>query len=61
MSAAVRNQGRLVKEGGELASSGLWEFQVATRDALERWLTVTGHSAYDHRDRCKDISDQNVP
>src|SRR6266576_1697779 len=28
MSAAVRNQGRLVKKGGEMGSSGLWEFQV---------------------------------
>jgi ATP-dependent RNA helicase DDX31/DBP7 len=36
MSTAVRNQGRLVKKGGEMASSGLWEFQVAAGDALER-------------------------
>ena len=36
MSTAVRNQGRLVKKGGEMVSSGLWEFQVATGDALER-------------------------
>lgn len=36
MSTAVRNQGRLVKKGGEMASSGLWEFQVATGDALEK-------------------------
>ncbi len=41
MSAAVRNQGRLVKRGGEMASSGLWEFQVASSDALERLVNRT--------------------
>ena len=41
MSAAVRNQGRLVKKGGEMASSGLWEFQVSSGDALERLVNKT--------------------
>jgi ATP-dependent RNA helicase DDX31/DBP7 len=41
MSAAVRSQGRLVKKGGEMASSGLWEFQVATGDGLERLVSRT--------------------
>lgn len=41
MSAAVRNQGRLVKKGGEMASSGLWEFQVASGDALDRLVNRT--------------------
>ena len=41
MSAAVRNQGRLVKKGGEMVSSGLWEFQVASGDALERLVNRT--------------------
>ncbi|KAH8992564.1 DEAD-domain-containing protein [Lactarius hatsudake] len=36
MRAAVRSQGRLVKKGGAMASSGLSEFQVATGEALER-------------------------
>ena len=35
MRAAVRSQGRLVKKGGAMASSGLSEFQVASGDALE--------------------------
>lgn len=41
MSAAVRNQGRLVKKGGEMVSSGLWEFQVASGDALDRLVNRT--------------------
>jgi len=41
MNAAVRNQGRLVKKGGEMASSGLWEFQVSSGDALERLVNKT--------------------
>lgn len=41
MSAAVRHQGRLVKKGGEMASSGLWEFQVASGDALDRLVNRT--------------------
>jgi ATP-dependent RNA helicase DDX31/DBP7 len=41
MSAAVRNQGRLVKKGGEMASSGLWEFQVTSSDTLERLVNKT--------------------
>ena len=36
MRAAVRSQGRLVKKGGAMASSGLAEFQVASGAALER-------------------------
>jgi ATP-dependent RNA helicase DDX31/DBP7 len=36
MRAAVRSQGRLVKKGGAMASSGLSEFQVASGEALER-------------------------
>ncbi|KAI0259667.1 P-loop containing nucleoside triphosphate hydrolase protein [Gloeopeniophorella convolvens] len=36
MRAAVRSQGRLVKKGGVMASSGMSEFQVASGDALER-------------------------
>ena len=36
MRAAVRSQGRLVKKGGVMASSGLAEFQVASGAALER-------------------------
>ncbi|KAI9430507.1 hypothetical protein H4582DRAFT_2063668, partial [Lactarius indigo] len=36
MRAAVRSQGRLVKKGGAMASSGLSEFQVATGEVLER-------------------------
>ena len=36
MHVAVRNQGRLVKKGGAMISSGLSEFQVASGDALER-------------------------
>ena len=35
MRAAVRSQGRLVKKGGAMASSGLSEFQVASGEALE--------------------------
>jgi ATP-dependent RNA helicase DDX31/DBP7 len=41
MNMAVRNQGRLVKKGGAMASSGLWEFQVASGDALERLANKT--------------------
>jgi ATP-dependent RNA helicase DDX31/DBP7 len=41
MNAAVRNQGRLVKKGGEMASSGLWEFQVSSGDTLERLVNRT--------------------
>jgi len=41
MNTAVRNQGRLVKKGGAMASSGLWEFQVASGDALERLVNKT--------------------
>lgn len=41
MNAAVRNQGRLVKKGGEMVSSGLWEFQVASGDALDRLVNRT--------------------
>src|SRR6266702_7652577 len=36
MRAAVRSQGRLVKKGGAMASSGLSEFQVTSGEALER-------------------------
>ena len=36
MRAAVRSQGRLVKKGGAMASSGLAEFQVTSGEALER-------------------------
>jgi ATP-dependent RNA helicase DDX31/DBP7 len=36
MQIAVRNQGRLVKKSGAMASSGLSEFQVASGDALEK-------------------------
>ncbi|KAF8261567.1 hypothetical protein EI94DRAFT_1745716 [Lactarius quietus] len=41
MRAAVRSQGRLVKKGGAMASSGLSEFQVASGDALERLVNKT--------------------
>lgn len=41
MNVAVRNQGRLVKKGGAMASSGLWEFQVASGDALEKLVNKT--------------------
>ena len=41
MHAAVRNQGRLVKKGGMMVSSGLSEFQVASGDALERLVNRT--------------------
>jgi len=41
MNMAVRNQGRLVKKGGAMVSSGLWEFQVASGDALERLVNKT--------------------
>jgi len=41
MNAAVRSQGRLVKKGGEMVSSGLWEFQVSSGDALERLVNRT--------------------
>jgi ATP-dependent RNA helicase DDX31/DBP7 len=41
MNTAVRNQGRLVKKGGAMVSSGLWEFQVASSDALERLVNKT--------------------
>lgn len=41
MSTAVRNQGRLVKKGGEMASLGVEEFQVASGDALERLVNRT--------------------
>jgi ATP-dependent RNA helicase DDX31/DBP7 len=41
MSTAVRDQGRLVKKGGEMVSSGLWEFQVASGNALERLANRT--------------------
>lgn len=41
MNAAVRNQGRLVKKSGEMVSSGLWEFQVASGDALDRLVNGT--------------------
>jgi len=41
MNAAVRNQGRLVKKGGAMMSSGLSEFQVASGDALERLVNRT--------------------
>ena len=36
MRAAVRSQGRLVKKGGAMTSSGLAEFHVASGEALER-------------------------
>ena len=32
MSTAIQNQGHLIKKGGEMASSGLWEFQVSSGD-----------------------------
>lgn len=41
MNVAVRNQGRLVKKGGAMMSSGLSEFQVASGDALERLVNRT--------------------
>jgi len=41
MHAAVRNQGRLVKKGGMMVSSGLSEFQVASGDALEKLVNRT--------------------
>ena len=41
MHVAVRNQGRLVKKGGMMVSSGLSEFQIASGDALERLVNRT--------------------
>jgi ATP-dependent RNA helicase DDX31/DBP7 len=41
MLVAVRNQGRLVKKRGVMASSGLSEFQVASGHALERLVNRT--------------------
>ena len=41
MRAAVRSQGRLVKKGGVMASSGLAEYQVASGEALERLVNKT--------------------
>ena len=41
MQVAVRNQGRLVKKGGAMVSSGLSEFQIASGDALERLANRT--------------------
>ncbi|SRR6266851_4629479 len=41
MHVAVRNQGRLVKKGGAMVSSGISEFQVASGDALERLVGRT--------------------
>jgi ATP-dependent RNA helicase DDX31/DBP7 len=41
MHVAVRNQGRLVKKGGMMVSSGLSEFQIASGDALERLVNKT--------------------
>jgi ATP-dependent RNA helicase DDX31/DBP7 len=41
MRAAVRSQGRLVKKGGAMASSGLSDFQVASGEALERLVNKT--------------------
>ena len=41
MHAAVRNQGRLVKKGGMMVSSGSSEFQVASGDALEKLVNRT--------------------
>ncbi|KAH9969745.1 DEAD-domain-containing protein [Russula dissimulans] len=38
MQAAVRNQGRLVKKGGVMIMSTSSEFQVASGDALERFV-----------------------
>ena len=41
MNMAVRSQGRLVKKGGAMVSSGLWEFQVTSGDALEKLVNKT--------------------
>jgi ATP-dependent RNA helicase DDX31/DBP7 len=41
MRAAVRNQGRLIKRGGAMVSSGVSEFHVASGDALERLVNRT--------------------
>jgi ATP-dependent RNA helicase DDX31/DBP7 len=41
MRTAVRSQGRLVKKGGAMVSSGLSEFQVTSGDALERLVNRT--------------------
>jgi ATP-dependent RNA helicase DDX31/DBP7 len=41
MNVAVRNQGRLVKKGGAMVSSGVSEFQVASGDALEGLVNRT--------------------
>jgi ATP-dependent RNA helicase DDX31/DBP7 len=41
MRAAVRNQGRLIKRGGAMVSSGVSEFQVASGNALERLVNRT--------------------
>jgi ATP-dependent RNA helicase DDX31/DBP7 len=41
MRAAVRKQGRHVKKGGAMVSSGSLEFQVASGDALERLVNRT--------------------
>lgn len=36
MQEVVRAQGRLTKKGGQLVSTGVTEFQIASGDALER-------------------------
>jgi ATP-dependent RNA helicase DDX31/DBP7 len=41
MNVAVRSQGRLVKKGGAMVSSGVSEFQVASGDALEGLVNRT--------------------
>jgi ATP-dependent RNA helicase DDX31/DBP7 len=41
MNVAVRSQGRLVKKGGAMVSSGVSEFQVASGDALEGLINRT--------------------